>query len=424
MASGVDSPLVLVTGATGFVSTHVIKLLQGEGYKVRGTVRNLKDEDKVKQIRELSPDAQHPIELVEADLTKDEGWNEAVKDCSYVIHIASPVPSSPPVNEDDILQPIVEGTKRVLQACADAGTIKRVVLTSSTFAIHGETTLEEDKVYNESDWTDTESTTLDSYSKSKTLGEKGAWEFIKELPDDKKFELAVINPGLVLGPVLSSTVSSSNEIVKKLLERGIPMVPRINLSVCDVRDVAEAHLKAMTTPSANGQRYIISTQNVWLKDIALILCKEFKPQGYRIPTMNAPYFALWLNSFIDKSVRPVLPRIGKEYKFDNTRMKEVLEINPLDLTQTIVDTAYSLIEHGIVKKSKKYKQGKKEEEDQPVEEKKTEEEIKQEGKSKEKVENNSGDKNEKEKPTELEPEDKPEKVDDEQAKSEIEATEK
>ncbi|XP_076347262.1 uncharacterized protein LOC143245150 isoform X2 [Tachypleus tridentatus] len=385
MASGADSPLVLVTGATGFVSTHVIKLLQGEGYKVRGTVRNLKDEDKVKSIRELCPDAQHPIELVEADLMKDEGWNEAVKDCSYVIHIASPVPSSPPINDNDILQPIVEGTKRVLQACTDAGTIKRVVLTSSTFAVHGETTVEEEKVYSESDWTDTDSTSLDCYSKSKTLGEKGAWDFIKELPDDKKFDLTVINPGLILGPVLSSTVNSSNEIIKKLLERGIPMVPRINLSICDVRDVAQAHLKAMTTPSAGGQRHIISTQNVWLKDIALILCKEFKPQGYRIPTMNAPYFALWLNSFIDKSIRPVLPRIGKEYKFDNTRMKEVLEINPLDLTQTIVDTAYSLIENGIVRKSKKYKQGKKEEGDQPVEEKKTEEEIK-EGKTEDKEE--------------------------------------
>ncbi|XP_076311295.1 uncharacterized protein LOC143225542 isoform X2 [Tachypleus tridentatus] len=366
MATGADSPLVLVTGATGFISSHVIKLLQEDGYKVRGTVRSLQNEEQLKPIKELCPDAPQKIELVEADLTKDEGWNEAVKDCSYVIHVASPFPNIPPASEDEVVKPAVEGTKRILQACADAGTVKRVVLTSSIAAIHGETTLEEGKVYTEDDWTNTESTTLDLYSKSKTMAEKEAWEFVKELPDEKKFELAVINPGLVCGPVLTPTLSTSNEIVKRLLERGMPLVPRVNFCCCDVRDVAQAHLKAMTTPSAEGHRHIICAETVWLKEIALILTKEFKPQGYRIPTVNAPYFAVWLNSFINKSTRLLLPRIGREFKFDNSRMKEVLEISPRDFSQTILDTAYSLIENGIVKKSKKYKQGKKEEQ-QPTE---------------------------------------------------------
>ncbi|XP_076324284.1 uncharacterized protein LOC143232573 [Tachypleus tridentatus] len=393
MATGAESPLVLVTGATGFVGTHVIKLLQEDGYKVRGTVRSLQNEEKLKPVKELCPDAQQKIELVEADLTKDEGWNEAIKDCSYIIHVASPFPNVPIANEDDVVKPVVEGTKRVLQACADAGTVKRVVLTSSIAAIHGETTVEEGKVYTESDWTNTELATLDYYSKSKTMAERAAWDFVKDLPEDKKFELAVINPSLVLGPVLTSTLGTSNEIVKRLLERGMPLVPKVNFSVCDVRDVALAHLKAMTTPSSDGHRHIISTQTVWLKDIALMLTKEFKPQGYRVPTMNAPYFAVWLNSFIDKSTRLLLPRIGREFKFDNSRMKEVLDIIPRDLSQTILDTAYSLIENGLVKKSKKYKHGKKEGEEQATEEeKKTEEEVKKEENEEEKTEEKDEDK--------------------------------
>ncbi|XP_022251270.1 dihydroflavonol 4-reductase-like [Limulus polyphemus] len=83
MATGADSPLVLVTGATGFVSSHVIKLLQEDGYKVRGTVRSLQNEEKLKPIKELCPDAPQKVELVEADLTKDEGWNDTIVSTIY-----------------------------------------------------------------------------------------------------------------------------------------------------------------------------------------------------------------------------------------------------------------------------------------------------------------------------------------------------
>ncbi|KFM60178.1 putative uncharacterized oxidoreductase, partial [Stegodyphus mimosarum] len=408
MASGGDSPIVLVTGASGYVAAHIVKLLQSEGYKVRGTVRSLQNEAKVKPLMNLCPDAQYPLDLVEADLLKEDTCKEAVKGCTYVIHTASPFPSTTPSNPDDVLKPAVNGTRNILQACAEAGTVKRVVITSSIAAIHGEMVMEEGKVYTEGDWTNTESTSLDLYSKSKTLAERAAWDFVKELPEDKKFELSVINPGLVLGPVINGSISTSVEIIKKLMEHSMPMVPKANFSVCDVRDVATAHLKAMTLPNAADHRHIISTQNVWFKDIALALSKEFKPHGYNIPSMVAPYFAVWLNSCFDKMSRTILPRIGREFRFDNKRMREELGISPIELNQTLIDTAYSLIENGFVKKSKKYKQSRKDSVDQPASgEEKTEQAEKNETEdNEEKIKSTS----ENEEMKELEPEDKPEKL--------------
>lgn len=406
MASGGDSPLVLVTGASGYIAAHVIKLLQEEGYRVRGTVRDLQNEGKVKHLKDLCPDARYPLELVEADLLKEDTWKEAVKDCTYVIHTASPFPSTPPPNPDDVIKPALDGTKNVLQACAEAGTIKRVVITSSAVAIHGETVMEEGKVYSENDWTNPDSTSLDVYCKSKTLAERAAWDFVnKELPEDKAFELSVINPCLVLGPVINGTISTSVEIVKRLMERSMPMVPKANFAVCDVRDVALAHVKAMTLPNAANHRHIICTQNVWFKDIGLALSKEFKPYGYSIPSMVAPYFAVWLNSFIDKMSRAILPRIGREFRFDNKRMKDELGITPYELNKTLLDTAHSLIDNGFIKKSKKYKQSKKESGEQPSE---SVSEVKTETETEKPPEPET--KEEAEEIKELEPEDKPEKL--------------
>ncbi|KAK6195722.1 hypothetical protein SNE40_001090 [Patella caerulea] len=353
MAAADGSPLVLVTGASGYIATHVIKQLQEEGYRVRGTVRSLQDENKVKHLHALCPEAQFKLELVEADLTKPESWEAAVKDVVYVIHIASPFPAAAPKDENEVIQPAVEGTQNVFKACVDAKSVKRIVLTSSCAAVAWETAgTSKDKVNSEEDWSDVDK--LDAYSKSKTLAEKAAWDFIKELPDSDKIELAVINPSYVMGPVLSGSNCTSMEIVKRLLERAMPAVPKLNFPVIDVRDVATAHVKAMTLDEAVGKRHLIVNSNVWMKEMAQILAKEFKPQGYSVPTMNCPYFALWLSSVFDKTLKLILPQVGKIHRFDNTRMKEVLGIQPRDTKEMLLDMAYSLIEGGFVKKTKKY----------------------------------------------------------------------
>ncbi|XP_064614820.1 uncharacterized protein LOC135479039 isoform X1 [Liolophura sinensis] len=353
MATASEIPLVVVTGASGFIATHIIQQLQESGqYRVRGTLRSVQDEAKTKRLNELCPEAQYKLELVEADLTKPDSWDAAVKDATYLIHVASPFPNQIPKDENDLIQPAVEGTQSVLKACVAAKSVKRIVLTSSVAAISGGITGEEGKVYSEEDWANPEK--LDAYAKSKTLAEKAAWEYIKELPDDDKVELAVINPAYVMGPVLHGSQCTSMEVVKRLMERSMPMVPKINLPVVDVRDVAAAHIKAMVNPDAAGKRHIISNTNMWMKEIAQVLSKEFKPQGYNIPTVNCPYFALWMTSLFDKTIKLILPNIGKVTRFNNSRMKDVLGINPYDAKDTLIEMAYSMIEAGFIKKSKKF----------------------------------------------------------------------
>lgn len=375
MAAASECPLVLVTGATGYIASHVIKQLQEAGHMVRGTVRSLSDEAKIKHLQDLCPEATYKLELVEADLTKPESWEAAVKGVAYVIHVASPFPNSQPKDENEVIQPAVEGTQNILKACVAAKTVKRVVLTSSCVAVNW-SNQSSDKVHTEEDWSDVE--TLDAYAKSKTLAEKAAWDFIKELPDEDKIELAVINPAYVMGPVLHGSQCTSMEVLKRLLERSLPAVPKLNFALVDVRDVAAAHIKAMTLPEAAGNRHLIVNTNMWMKEMAQILAKEFKPQGYGVPTVNCPYFALYLSSVFDKTIKMILPQINKVHKFDNKRMKEVLGIEPRDAKETLIDMAYSLIESGFIKRTKKYRGPGGIEEPKAEEGKKEEKEVKKE----------------------------------------------
>lgn len=353
MAESKQGP-VLVTGASGFIALHIIQLLQKQGYQVRGTVRSLKNEAKIKPLLNLCPDAKFPLELVEADLTKDEGWEEAAKGCRYCIHVASPFPNAPPKREEDLMVPAVEGTKRILKACLNAGTVKRVVLTSSISAVHGEYTNEDGRVYEEEDWSDVHSPAMDAYAKSKTLAEKAAWDFIQALPAGKKMELATVNPSLVMGPSISGVVCTSLELIKRLMDGSMPLIPRLYIAVCDVRDVALAHLQAMIVPEAANKRHLVNSAHLWLQDIAHMLRNEFHPQGYLVPTWPVPYFALWLYSFVDSSTRLILKRIDQTYTFSNRRMKEVLKVEPRRADETLIDTVHGMIKCGVIAKTKKY----------------------------------------------------------------------
>ncbi|XP_022241107.1 tetraketide alpha-pyrone reductase 2-like, partial [Limulus polyphemus] len=318
---------VLVTEGAGFTASHVVKLLLEEGYRVRTTVSDLQQE---LQLRASCPDGYSGLEVMEAGLFQDQNWDGVVKGCRYVIHDVSTIPI-PESLEEDFVQLHVECIRRLLQACADDGHIKRVVLTSSVSAIHDQSSPEppftdeeeKTKIYSEADWSHADSPGLQIFAKIITLVERAAWDFVRELPGEKRLELAVINPGLILGPLICGFPSKSLEIVQKLFDRTIQLVPNINICVADVRDVAQAHLKVMTLPSAGTHRHIVCTESVWWTRIANILATEFRPLGYRIPTVEAPYFLLWISSFFNKSNNGIFPRIGKECFFNNKRVRKI-----------------------------------------------------------------------------------------------------
>lgn len=359
---------VLVTGVTGYVGSHVAQQLLLHGYKVRGSVRSTADEAKMTKLREqlvegLPAEGLPELEFVEADLLKDDTWAPAVSGCQYVCHVASPFPLEVPSDPDVIIKPAVEGTLSVLKAAAADGNVKRVVLTSSLAAIHDVKTMDAksdpEKVYNEDDWVDPDK--VEPYSRSKILAEKAAYKFIEELPQEegkRKLELVVINPSYVLGPLITDSMSSSVLGIKRMLDKSSPGVPKFHMPICDVRDVALAHVKALESPEHVGKRYLIVSESKWVKDIARYIQKEFKPLGYFVPTFAVPSTLVWLGSFLDRSTVLLVPRLDKEFKIDNKRMVEELKITPTEVEKTILDTCHSLVEKGIIKETRKYKKSK------------------------------------------------------------------
>jgi nucleoside-diphosphate-sugar epimerase len=294
-------------------------------------------------------DAGPRLVYVAADLTREEGWDEAVRGCRYVLHTASPFPSFTPKDEMELIRPAVEGTRRVLAAAARTGT-RRVVLTSSMAAIEGGQD-KTGKVLDESDWTDV--TTAGAYQKSKTLAERAAWDFISSPESGRRLELAVINPSYVQGPVLDEEYQGTSlEMVVRLLSGKAPGCARLNYGIVDVRDVASAHLAAMTTPDAAGKRFCCTAGSLWMHDMALILDRHFRSRGFRIPTNKIPDFMVRLVGLFDPTARDVVKSLGSTRQVNTERIRQVLGWDTFPLETTIVEMAESLIELGIVKPKK------------------------------------------------------------------------
>lgn len=347
MSSDKGKPTVLVTGASGFIGLHCVLQLLEQGYRVRGTVRSEGRAHELRKAMEVNADADlaKQLEIVEADLTRDEGWADAMRGCTYVLHVASPFPSQTPEHEDELIRPAKEGTLRVLKAASDAG-VERVVLTSSLAAVSAGHPADSARVFTEDDWSIVER--CPPYPKSKTLAERAAWDFVAGLEGDAPMELCAINPGAVLGPVLNHHYSTSGEIVRKLLGRELPGTAKVGFPCVDVRDVASAHIAAMTTPNAAGQRFCCAIEFYWLDEIADILAKRFGPEGWKVPTIKLPSLMVRLVAMFDPTVKTVVPDLGRVRRVSSHRIRSVLDWRPHTLEEMVVSMGETMIEHGIV----------------------------------------------------------------------------
>jgi dihydroflavonol-4-reductase len=200
----------------------------------------LDNTEKLEQLREAFGERFSDIELYSADLNDSKSLAEAVSGCEYVLHVASPFPAKNPKKESDVIDPAVHGTKAILEACRGSS-VKRLVITSSCAAV----TDYAHKVVDESTWPEITKNTK-PYYKSKILAEKCAWDFIDNLEGDEKFELNTCNPGFVIGPLLNKQGGASQDIVTQIMKGKLPGLPPIHFPVVDVRDVADAHIKALT----------------------------------------------------------------------------------------------------------------------------------------------------------------------------------
>jgi len=331
---------VVVTGVTGFLGSHTSIQLLKQGFNVRGSLRSLKRSAEIeKVILAQVGETQATLSFYECDLSKDAGWHDVMQDADYVIHTASPFLAYIPKDENDIIKPAVDGTLRVLKAAKDQN-IQRVVLTSSIASIiYGH----EDKQQTEACWTDPTDKRVTPYYKSKTLAEKAAWDYAEKAG----LSLSVINPGILLGPVLEDDYGTSAEAIIKLMDKSLPAIPKIGFTISDVRDVANAHILAMTSPDADGERYIAASEFMWMSDIAAVLRKQFPT--HKIPKSTLPNWLVKVLSCFDPALKTVVKDLGFEHNLSNKKAKIQLNWQQRDEEETISDTVQSLIKQGIIK---------------------------------------------------------------------------
>ena len=342
------SDLVLVTGASGYIAGHAILQLLAGGYRVRGTLRSLIRADEVRNWLSKAHGAsitKEDLELVEADLSSDKGWDAAMQGVRYVLHLASPFPPSVPKNADELIVPARDGTLRIMHAASRAK-VERVVQTSSTVAVAYGHDHANGHVFTEADWTNLDHPEVSPYAKSKTIAERAAWAELPKL--ERTIEWVVVNPGLVLGPVFDKDASASVDVVKKLLDKSVPGLPRLGFPIVDVRDLADLHMRAMLDPKAAGQRFIGAGPFLWMADIATTLKNELGAQGKVVPTRKLPDFAVRLVGMFDPVVKAQLHELGKMRILSCDKAHQVLGWKQRPLKETIVDTANSLFAVGAV----------------------------------------------------------------------------
>lgn len=336
---------VVVTGATGFIGSHIIIQLLNQGHDVVGTMRNLERGDAMRDIFSRHTNQLDRLSFAKIDLMSDEGWDEVFTGADYVIHVASPVPVETPKDEDDIIEPARQGALRAMNAASRAG-VKRVVLTSSVAAIMYGHAREKD-LFDEHDWTNpADKNDNSAYTKSKTLAERAAWKFLEK--DNSGLELVTINPGVVLGPVLESDYGASATVVKKLFDGAFPGTPKIGWPITDVRDVAEMHVLAMTAPAAAGERFIAANGFLWMNDIARVLKEKMPEKSQKVPTRNLPIWLMRILANFDKEVKSVAFELGRYRDTPSDKARKLLGWKPRSNEEAIISCAESLIAHGAV----------------------------------------------------------------------------
>jgi nucleoside-diphosphate-sugar epimerase len=336
-----DGKTVLVTGGTGYLAGWCIVDLLRRGYRVRATIRTPSREPEVHAAIASQVDPGHHLTIHQADLLSDEHWDHVVEGCDYVLHVASPLPVSQPKDPDELIAPAREGTLRVVGAALDAG-VERIVLTSSVAAIRGGN---EGRALDESVWTDLSADGLTPYVQSKTIAEQAAWGLASE--KDAREKLATVNPTVIIGPTLSDDTSASLEVIQRLL-KGMPAMPRLGFGFVDVRDVADLELRAMTSPEAGGERFVANTQWMWMSDVAEVLRQRLGARASKVPTRIAPDLLVRAMALFDGGIRSFKSSLWKRTEYRTTKAQDVLGWSPRPLDETIVESAESLIDHGVV----------------------------------------------------------------------------
>jgi dihydroflavonol-4-reductase len=330
------SALITVTGITGLVGMRIAAQALNDGYRVRATLRNPKQESTVRTwISHAAPTDN--LEFVQADLLADDGWDEAITGADYVIHAASPLILGDVSDDTVLFGPAVDGTDRVLRAAKKAG-VKRVVVTSTALTVAGHIT---EGLATPTDFTPADDPRANVYTKSKIAAEEVVRNFAAENPSGP--EVISIHPGVIIGPPLNPDEDSESIALFRGIWSGAqPAIPDLAFPMTDVRDVANVHLSAMTTEVLSSPRYLVSftTEPQKLPDIARVLRNHGNKKA---PRLTIPPFMLRILARFNGEIRSLVTSTdGLTMKLDISATKRDLNWTPMTFEQSVLDTARAL----------------------------------------------------------------------------------
>jgi dihydroflavonol-4-reductase len=343
---------VLVTGATGYVAGWIVKKLLEAGITVHAAVRNPNNKSKIAHLQKIADDTQTPIKFFTSDLLQEGSYTEAMQGCQLVYHTASPFTSNYKDAQKELIDPAVKGTANVLNQASQTPSVRRVVLTSSCAAIYSDNidvAAAPNAVLTETVWNTTSNLQHNAYSYSKTLAEQEAWRIAKT---QNQWDLVVVNPSFVLGPMLNpnETTSESFTLLKQMGDGTMRMgVPNLGMGVVDVRDLADVHFQAGFRPEASG-RNISSGHNSSFLEMATILKKNFG-KTHKISDKALPKWLLMLvGPWVNKSLtrQYIRNNVNIVWKADNSKSIRELGAHYRPLAETMVDSFQVLIDHKIL----------------------------------------------------------------------------
>lgn len=340
MASG---QRILVTGISGFLGGHVALALLKKGYAVRGSLRDPNRAEQVRaSLREAGADVAQ-LDFCTLDLLDDRGWAEAADGCACLQHIASPFVLTMPKDENALIRPAIEGTRRAIRAALSAGH-ERIVLTSSVAALDGGHR-NYDRLLTTHDWTRVDGPRVNAYSKAKTLAEQAAWALVEA--EGARERLSVINPGTMLGPLLDNDPGTSVAVIQRLLRGEMPMIPNLVLPYVDVRDVADAQVAAMIAPDAGGRRHIVTNPSLPLGEIAHMLRDGLPERAGKIPTRHLPSWMAAIVALFDKSLRDSGAWLGVTRRYDGSSGANLLRRPLRSTNDALLVSARALLDRGL-----------------------------------------------------------------------------
>ena len=284
---------VFVTGGTGFIGAHLVRLLLQQGYTVKALVRPSSNLDNLRGLE---------VEIVKGDLNDPHLWQH-MKGCQYLFHVAAHY-SLWQKDRELLYQHNVQGTRNVLNAAQKAG-IERTVYTSSVAAIGVGSS---GQVVDETHQSPLEKL-VGEYKKSKFLAEQEAMQAAATGQ-----EVVMVNPSSPIGP-LDIKPTPTGDIILRFLRRQMPVYLDTGLNFIDVRDVAWGHLLALQK-GKSGDRYILGHQNLTFKQLLEQLAQI---TGLSAPQRSVPPWLPLSVAWVDEKI---LAPLGKSpsVPLDGVRM--------------------------------------------------------------------------------------------------------